>query len=265
VRPALFFMCLALLFGLSAPSAARMARPIVVVGTNQSLNWSGYMQGSLEKGTSFHAVGADWIVPKAKPHRRGEAEYSSSWIGIGGGCLDSECKLFDATLIQAGIGHDVDASGNADYYAWWETIPAPLIRVDLPVSAGDRVHVEIVEAATPGIWTITILNRDTAGSFSITLPYTSTYGSAEWVIETPLVIAESGVVTVGPMPDLARVHFDSATANGAPAGLVIGEQIELVDFDLSPIAAPSAPDKDADGFNDCTYHKSCPAPGGDLK
>jgi peptidase A4-like protein len=269
VRPAVLFVFLALLFGLSAPSAAPMARPIVVVGTNQSFNWSGYMQGSLEKGTSFHAVAADWIVPKAKPHRHGEAEYSSSWIGIGGGCLDSECKLFDATLIQAGIGHDVDASGNADYYAWWETIPAPLIRVDLPVSAGDRVHVEIVEAATPGIWTITILNRDTAGSFSVTLPYTSTYGSAEWVIETPVVITERGV-TVGPMPDLARVHFDLVTANGLPAKLVIGEQIQLVEGDLlsgelTLIAKPSAPDKEADGFNDCAYHKSCPAPGHDLK
>lgn len=263
MRPAVCLALLALVFAFPAPSAAPMARPIVVVGTNQSLNWSGYMQGSLEKGTTFHTIAADWIVPKVKPHRPGEAEYSSSWIGIGGGCLDSECKLFDATLIQAGIGHDVDASGNADYYAWWETIPAPLIRVELPVSAGDRVHVEIAEAPTPGIWTITILNRDTSGSFSITLPYTSTYGSAEWVIETPLVITESGV-TVGPMPDLARVHFDLATTNGAPAALVVGEQIQLVDFDLSPIAAPSDPDKDADGFNDCAYRKNCPAPGNDL-
>jgi peptidase A4-like protein len=264
VRPALLLALLALVFTVPAPADARVARPIVVVGTNQSFNWSGYQQGSLEKGTTFHAVAADWIVPRAKPHRRGEAEYSSSWIGIGGGCLDAECKLFDSTLIQAGIEHDIDASGHAEYYAWWETIPAPLIRVDLPVAAGDRVHVEIVEAATPGIWTITILNRDTAGSFTITLPYASTYGSAEWVIETPVVITETGV-TVGPMPDLERVRFDVATANGAPAGLVIGEQIELVDWDLSVIATPSAPDKNADGFNDCTYHKSCPAPGGDLK
>lgn len=264
VRPALCLVLLALVFAFPAPSATTIARPIVVVGTNQSFNWSGYMQGSLEKGTTFHAIAADWIVPRAKPHRHGEAEYSSSWIGIGGGCLDAECRLFDATLIQAGIGHDVDSSGNADYYAWWETIPAPLIRVDLPVAAGDRVHVEIVEAATPGIRTITILNRDAAGSFSITLPYTSTYGSAEWVIETPLVITDSGV-TVGPMADLGRVHFDSATVNGAPAGFVSGEQIQLVDLDLSAIAKPSAPDHEADGFNDCAYRKTCPAPGNDLK
>ncbi len=71
----------------------------------------------------FHSIAATWVVPTATPHRPGEAEYSSSWIGIGGGCLDTSCMLTNATLIQAGIGHDIDAAGNADYYAWWETIP----------------------------------------------------------------------------------------------------------------------------------------------
>jgi hypothetical protein len=241
------------------------ARPIVAVGANQSFNWSGYMQGSIEKGTTFHAISAEWIMPRARQRVPGEAEYSSSWIGIGGGCLDTACTLFDATLIQAGIGHDVDASGTPDYYAWWETIPAPLIRTGLAVRPGDRVRVEIAEGATtPGIWTITILDRDTAGAFAITLPYPSTYGTAEWVIETPLVISETGAVTVGPMPALSSVHFDNATANGAAVAFVPAEQISLVDFDLSPIASPSLPDRDANGFNDCAYRRQCPAPGNEL-
>jgi hypothetical protein len=223
------------------------------------------MQGSLEKGSTFHSISADWIVPRARQRVAGEAGYSSSWIGIGGGCLDAACTLFDATLIQAGIGHDVGASGNADYYAWWETIPAPLIRTDLAVRPGDRVRVEIVESvATPGIWTITIANRDTGRSFTIVLPYTSTYGSAEWVIETPVVISDNGSVTVGPMPDLSVVHFDSAAANGIAAGFVAAERMQLVDFDLAVIASPSLPDRDADGFNDCSHRKQCPAPGGEL-
>jgi len=247
-------------------SLAPHARPIVVVGANQSFNWSGYMQGSLEKGTTFHAISAEWIVPRVRQRVAGEAEFSSSWIGIGGGCLDTACTLFDATLIQAGIGHDVDASGNPDYYAWWETIPAPLIRTGLAVRPGDRVRVEIAEsAATPGIWTITILDRDTAGAFSMTLPYTSTHGTAEWVIETPLVISDTGAVTVGPMPELSSVHFDNATANGAAVAFVPAEQISLVDFDLSPIASPSLPDRDADGFNDCAHRRQCPAPANELR
>jgi peptidase A4-like protein len=237
------------------------ARPIAVAATNQSFNWSGYMQGRLEKGTEFHSIAATWVVPTATPHRTGEAEYSSSWIGVGGGCLDSSCALTDVTLIQAGIGHDVDASGKADYYAWWETIPAPLIRTTLLVRAGDRIGVAIFENRIPEIWTILIANFTTRGFFTITLPYASTYGSAEWVIETPLVISESGtIVSVGPMPNLTTVRFDYAIANGAPAGFGPAERIELVDLDLQLIATPSLPDARRDGFNDCTYTPTCPAP-----
>ena len=249
----------------TSPAARATGRTIAVVAANESFNWSGYMQGVLEKGTTFHAVTAEWIVPKAKQRNRGEAEYSSSWIGIGGGCLDSGCTVGDATLIQAGIGHDVDAAGEVDYYAWWETIPAPLVRTDLPIRRGDHVRVSIVESVViPDVWTITIANLDTGGSFALTLPYASSHATAEWVIETPVVISGTSV-TVGPMPDLAVVHFDAVTANGNPAGLIPQEQIRLVDFDLSPIAAPSLPDREADGFNDCTDRKTCPAPGNEIK
>ena len=255
------FLFLALVALPNPSSSAATARPIAVAATNQSFNWSGYMQGRLEKGTTFHSIAATWIVPTATPHRPGEAEYSSSWIGIGGGCLDTACTLTDVTLIQAGVGHDMDAAGNADYYAWWETVPAPLVRTTLPVSAGDRVAVAIFENRVPEIWTIVIVNVTTRGLFTTTLPYPSTYGSAEWVIETPLVISESGaVVSVGPMPNLTVVRFDYARANGAAAGFVPAERIELVDLDLALIATPSLPDAQADGFNDCTYTPNCPAP-----
>ncbi|HEV8656310.1 MAG TPA: G1 family glutamic endopeptidase [Candidatus Limnocylindria bacterium] len=266
VRPAAWLVVLALMLVPFPSTSSTTARPIVVVAANQSLNWAGYTQGSIEKGTTFHSIAGEWIVPKVKQRNAGEAEYSSSWIGIGGGCLDTACTLFDTTLIQAGIGHDLDAAGNVDYYAWWETIPAPLVRTDLAVRAKDHVRVEIVESTVvPELWTITIANLSTGGSFATTLPYTSTYGTAEWVIETPLVISETGSITVGPMPDLAIVHFDNATANGLPASFVVAEQMQLVDFDLSLIAAPSLPDRDADGFNDCTYRKSCPTPGKELR
>ena len=267
MRVAAWLVIFALLFVPTEPSSvsARTARPIVVVGANQSFNWAGYVQGRIAKGTTFHSIAAEWIVPKVKQRNRGVAEHSSSWIGIGGGCLDSTCTLTDSTLIQAGIEHDVDAAGNAHYYAWWETIPAPLIRTELPVRAGDRVRVEIAETAVPEIWDIRIFNQTTGGSFTLTLPYSSTYGTAEWVIETPIVISDDGGITVGPMPELAPVRFDNATANGLPAGLIPSEQMQLVDFDLSLIAAPSLPDRDSDGFNDCTYRTTCRAPVKELR
>jgi len=89
VRWTIGFLFLALVALPNPSSSAATARPIAVAATNQSFNWSGYMQGRLEKGTTFHSIAATWIVPTATPHRPGEAEYSSSWIGIGGGCLDA--------------------------------------------------------------------------------------------------------------------------------------------------------------------------------
>jgi hypothetical protein len=259
VRFALGILLLALT-GIPSPATSTTARPIVVVAANQSFNWSGYVQGTLEKNTTFHSVAATWIVPTATPHRAGEAEYSSSWIGIGGGCVDAACSIGDDTLIQAGIGHDIDATGATDYYAWWETIPAPLVRTSLPVRAGDHVAVTISEGRVPELWTIVIANRSTGAQFTITLPYASSYLTAEWVIETPVVITDSGGVQVGPMPNLTTVRFDHARANGAPAGFVPAERMELVDFDLTLIATPSLPDRKGDGFNDCAYTVVCPTP-----
>ena len=258
--PILTFALIALPSSPSSPTAAT-ARPIVTVAANQSFNWAGYVQGRLEPGKgSFHSIAATWIVPTATPHRAGEAEYSSSWIGIGGGCLDTSCMLTDATLIQAGIGHDIDASGAADYYAWWETIPAPLVRTDLPVSPGDRVSVSISEGRVPEVWTVVIANRSTGSRFTITLPYPSSYTTAEWVIETPVVITETGGIQVGPMPNLTMVRFDHVRANGRSPKFIPAERMELVDFDLTLIATPSLADRKGDGFNDCTYTATCPAP-----
>jgi hypothetical protein len=257
--PILVLALVALPSSPSSPTAAT-ARPIVVLAANQSFNWAGYVQGALEKNTTFHSVSATWTVPTATPHEPGEAEYSSSWIGIGGGCVDAACSIGDDTLIQAGIGHDIDASGAVDYYAWWETIPAPLVRTDLPVSPGDRVSVSISEGRVPEVWTILIANRSTGSHFTITLPYPSSYATAEWVIETPVVITETGGVQVGPMPNLTMVRFDHARANGRSPEFIPAERMELVDFDLTLIATPSLPDRKGDGFNDCTYTATCPAP-----
>ena len=238
-------------------------RPIAVVGANQSNNWSGYNQGTLERGgTQFHRVAGDWTVPTATPHKRGEAEYSSTWVGIGGGCIDAGCLLTDSTLIQAGTEQDVDAKGHASYSAWWELIPAPGVTItSLPVKAGDRVHFDISETV-PGseVWVFTAKNLTTGGSWTMTVPYSSTYATAEWIEETPVVLDDSGNVSVGPLPKLSTVHVDDAITNSARAGLKASEEIQLVDFNGTVLATPSAPDVDLDGFNDCTYSTACARP-----
>ena len=255
-------MLLPLLAALAlTPPVGTRQRAIVVVGANQSFNWAGYVQGVLEKGTTFHSIAAEWNVPAVTQHRPGEAEYSSTWIGIGGGCVNADCSIPDPTLIQAGVGHDIDAAGNARYYTWWETIPAPSVDAGLAVGPGERVRVEITEGL-PGVWTITIQNLTRTTSVELTLPYTSTTATAEWVLETPFVVDDSGHVSVGPLPDVSDVRFDLATTNGTNADLIRSEEMQLLDFYGSGIIAlPSRPDKEADGFDICAYADKCKKPG----
>ena len=235
---------------------------IAALNANQSSNWGGYNQGAIEKGELFSSITGDWNVPTATAHTRGEDEYSSSWIGIGGGCPESTCTLPSATLIQTGTEQDVSGSnGQASYSAWWELIPAPSVPIDtMTIHAGDHMHASIVEAATgSNVWTITLQDVTTGQTFSQTVPYSSTHDTAEWIEETPLTFGTGGA-GLSSMPNLTTVHFDHATVNGAPAGLVSSEEIQLVDTNGAALATPSAPDSDTDGFNICSFTGTCAAP-----
>jgi hypothetical protein len=226
---------------------------------NQSNNWSGYNVGSLSDGDKlFTSISGQWVVPTATQHTKGQAESSASWVGIGGGCVDATCALTDETLIQAGTEQDVSSSGAASYYAWYEIIPAPSIRVSLPVHAGNTVSVSIAQAE-PEVWTITISDLTTKANWSTTVPYPSTMDTAEWIEETPLTVGTGGT-GLSAMPTLGTVTFDKATLNGANPHFTAADEMQLVNSAGRPIATPSAPDPDTDGFNDCTWASSCSAP-----
>jgi hypothetical protein len=72
----------------------------------------------------------------------------------------------------------------------------------------------------------------------------------------------SGKLTIDPMPNLSTVNFDHSLTNGGSPGLVPSGEMQLVDSNGAPLATPSSPDSDADGFNVCTYASSCGAPSG---
>ena len=125
---------------------------------NQSGNWFGYNQGTLEKNnTMFSAITGDWTVPTATRHTAGQDEYSSDWIGIGGGCVDAGCNVGDNTLIQTGTESDVSSKGKASYSAWSEVIPGPSLTISMTVAAGDRMHASVAETvANSNVWVITL-------------------------------------------------------------------------------------------------------------
>ena len=237
----------------------RLAAPHTAFHMTQSNNWSGYNQGALEKGTTFTSITGTWTVPTATQNKAGEAESSATWVGIGGGCLQSSCAVTDETLIQAGTEQDVDASGKASYSAWYELIPVPSTAVSLPVAPGNKITVSISQTL-PAVWAVSIKNLSTGQSWSTTTPYPSTMGSAEWIEETPLELGTN--LGISAMPKLSTVNFSGSTVNGAPANLSSSEAMQLVNGSGQVLATPSDPSSSKTAFNDCTYATSCAAPTG---
>jgi hypothetical protein len=228
---------------------------------NQSSNWFGYNQGTLEQGDKlFHSIAGQWTVPKATQHTKGQAEYSSDWIGIGGGCVDSGCTVSDSTLIQTGTEQDVSSSGAASYDAWYELIPAPSLTItNMTIKPGNRMSASIAQVASGvELWTITIKDLSTGQSYSTTVPYPSTMDTAEWIEETPLILGTNAGFAA--LPNLTSPRFDLAKTNGAPAGLKPSEEMQLVNSSGSVIGDPSAPDPDHDGFSACTWSSACTRP-----
>jgi hypothetical protein len=236
---------------------------LIPINANKSTNWSGYNQGSMALNNKmFNEVSGQWRVPTVTPHKAKEAEFSSTWVGIGGGCVDAKCQITDSTLIQAGTEQDVAANGTASYSAWWELIPAPSVTISkFKVGAGDLMSVDIKEAtAGTNVWTITVKDVTRHETFTQTTPYSSSHLTAEWIEETPVAINGSNV-SVGPLPKLSRVTMDKGTVNGANAALTAAEELQLV-ANGKTLLTPSRPDASADGFNDCSYATTCAAPTG---
>jgi hypothetical protein len=264
-------VALALAVGASLPGAAsalpdahghvvKILKPGARANANESSNWFGYNQGTLEQGgTQFHSIAGDWTVPKATQHVRGRAEASSTWIGIGGGCVDANCNVGDPTLIQTGTEQDVSKSGKASYSAWWEVIPGPALTVSkLRIRPGDHMHANISETVKNSeIWRITLRNVTRSRTFTSTVPYTSTHATAEWIQETPVIIgANAGFAD---LRNLSRTIFNRARVNGRAAGLKSSERILLTSGN-KVIGTPSAPDRQHDGFALCSWASRCAAP-----
>jgi hypothetical protein len=235
--------------------------PKLHLNANQSNNWFGYNQGALEQGGKlFNSISGQWTVPSATQHTAGQAESSSDWIGIGGGCIDAGCTVTDSTLIQTGTEQDVSSSGAPSYSAWWELVPAPSIAItNMTVKPGDRMSASVAEiVADSNLWKITLSDVTRGETFTTTVPYASTHGSAEWIEETPLLLGTSpGLAS---LPNLTNPNFDLGTVNGAAPKLTASEQMLLTSSSGQVIGTPSAPDADADGFGACAWAGSCVAP-----
>ncbi len=200
------------------------------VTSSTSTNWSGYSA----TGGTFTSVTGSWIVPTVASTTAGA---DATWVGIGG--IDTR------DLIQAGTQATV-SGGEVVYEAWIEMLPASSKPVSLTVNPGDSVTVSITQKSALD-WTISMKNSTTGGRYNITVQYSSSNSSAEWVQEAP----SAGRGTV-PLDDFGALKLSGASAVRDGKTLDLGalgaKAITMVNGARQALAVPSVIGADGASF-----------------
>jgi len=211
-------------------------------------NWSGYQVLSAKTGVAARSASGTWVVPGVSTPGAGKPGFSSIWVGIGGSCLDAACRIPDHSLIQLGTSQDVSATGQAQYYAWYETLPrteTPLPQ--LSIAPGDSVSAGLsaLGAASSGgqNWRLWLVVRSPSGAvqrWSKVVTYDSSLASAEWIVEGPSASC-GGHVGELPLADYHRVTFSHLLENGVAPGLGLPNLIIAYDpYGQLSIPAPAS-------------------------
>jgi hypothetical protein len=140
--------------------------------------WSGYMVAPDSQSPLVTSVSASWTVPQVMPSENNT--FSGVWVGIGGYGED--------TLIQTGTEQEY-IHGRVSYYAWYELLPAHLVRIpSLHVRSGDLITAFVsLVSQNANRWSIEINDVTRGEQFKKVVVYNSSMQSAEWILERPLV------------------------------------------------------------------------------
>ena len=227
----------------TTPTVTQPGTPASV--TSSSSNWSGYAAS----GGTFTSVTATWTVPTVSATSPGA---DATWVGIGG--LESQ------DLIQAGTQAMVDGTGVA-YTAWIEMLPQSSRDVPLSVTAGDSVTVAITQQSGND-WLIAMKNNSTGGTYNVTVQYSSSKSSAEWVQEAPSV--GRGLVS---LDQFGTVQFRAASAVRDGKTMTLSglgaKAITMINGQGQTIAQPSTIGSDGSSFTVArTDATSSPQTGG---
>jgi hypothetical protein len=184
----------ALLVLIGAPSA--------LADSIGSSNWAGYAVH--HDGTSFHSVQATWRQPSVTCSP-GVRTFSSYWIGLGGYAINSRA------LEQIGTEVDCTRSGGVNSTAWYELVPAPSVRVSLPVRPGDMLSADV--AVTGHRVSFSLRDLTTRREFTKTTSAAAIdVSSAEWIVEAPSDCISASSCQTLPLANFGSVSFASAKA-----------------------------------------------------
>jgi len=227
----------------TTPTVTQPGTPASV--TSSSSNWSGYAAS----GGTFTSVTATWTVPTVSATSPGA---DATWVGIGG--------LQSRDLLQAGTQAMVDGSGVA-YTAWIEMLPQSSRDVPLSVTAGDSVTVTITQQSGND-WLIAMKNNSTGGTYNVTVQYSSSNSSAEWVQEAPSV--GRGLIS---LDQFGTLQFNAASAvrDGKAMSLAAlgAKAFTMINGQGQAIAQPSTIGSDGSSFTVArTDATSTPQSGG---
>jgi hypothetical protein len=110
-------------------------------------NWSGYAIAHYQTGQNYTSASGTWVVPTVTfgaTQSGTNEEYSATWVGIGGFCMNALCARADKTLIQLGTSQYVSSSSATSYFAWYEMLPqAPVTITAITVNPGDQITASV--------------------------------------------------------------------------------------------------------------------------
>lgn len=170
-----------------------------------SQNWSGYAVTGASQSSRFSRVAGTWVQPSGTCKRGGET-YSVTWIGLGGFNAGSKA------LEQTGTAVDCSSSGEAQYSAWYELVPAAPVTMRLTVHPGDRISASVAEKAGQTIMQVQDLT--THASRTVARRFVDPdVSSAEWIVEAPSLCFTATRCTPLPLTDFGTVSFSNASVN----------------------------------------------------
>ncbi|MEY2398185.1 MAG: hypothetical protein QOJ00_1359 [Actinomycetota bacterium] len=220
---------------------------------DDSLNWAGYYTNAapnqpISQASTLVVTPEPKVVPPT---------LSASWVGIGG--------AQSTDLIQAGVAY-----GRArGYYAWYEMLPASMVRItsgcsgdaSCAVTFGDHIAVNI-QFVGNNAWNIAVTNVG-KWSWSQTFDYASSMSSVEWIYEAPAT-TYLGLATAYGVParfDHANFYGNRYMMGGVPRQLAPGDAVKT---NVSPVGfvmlATPSPIRSDSAFAVCPYRQTCPTP-----
>jgi hypothetical protein len=186
-----------------------------------SSNWAGYVASGPNaltvEPTTFSAVSATWVQPTAacgQPSAVGPTS-AAFWVGLGGEANGSNA------LEQTGTEADCTRAG-AQYFAWYELVPAASVRLKLEVRPGNTMSASVSVNGEQVAIRVRNLSQGTSSSKTLTMATPDT-SSAEWITEAPSVCAAEDQCRPLSLTDFGTVKFSHATAQSGDATASISD------------------------------------------